>query len=347
MPKVSIIISVYNAEKYIKKCIKSAVNQGDVEIIAVNDGSTDNSSIILHTLEKKYKNLKVYDKENGGAGSARNIGLDKATGEFIKFLDADDTLPKGIINEMYNVAKKNNASIVKGNYKMIIGHLGLCRIKDAGNFASCPVGTINLLENKDIMVTEYPSIGNKLFSRELIGNMRFPEKTKWEDLAIVPVLFASSGKIYNMNKTVYNYRMYANTTMNDFKRSNAKVLDVIKCVNLIEKGLSERKLLEEYNEQLEGLYVLHTLFRVENVMLWTDIPQEDKSNIISLLLNIVKKKYPNWEENRFYKMYRKEITIFDIHMKDLNKYINDSYNEDNDIEKLKNKIQLILEKKAK
>lgn len=342
MPKVSIIIPVYNAEKSIEKCINSAISQSDVEVIAVNDGSTDNSSKILHSLEKKYMNLKVYDKENGGAGSARNIGLDKATGEYIKFLDADDILPKGIIKKMYNAAKNNNAEIVRGNYKIVVGHLGLWKIKDSGSFSPCPKGIVNLNEHKDIIVTEYPNIGNKLFSRKIIGNIRFPEKTKWEDLAVVPILLAASGKIYNIDQTVYKYRMYANTTMNDFKRSTTQLLDVIKCVELVEQGLSERGLLDGYNEQLEGIYILHTLFRVENVMLWTDISREDKTSIISSLIGIIEHKYPDWKDNRFYKLYRKTNIVFNNHMDDLDKFIDVVYKDGKSVAELKTIIQNIL-----
>lgn len=91
MVKVSVIIPVYNAEKYLNQCISSIANQTmqDIEIIAINDGSTDNSLNVLDELSQRYKGkLKVYTKENSGAGSARNIGIENASGEFIKFVDA-------------------------------------------------------------------------------------------------------------------------------------------------------------------------------------------------------------------------------------------------------------------
>ena len=101
MPKVSVIIPVYNAEKYLNKCISSIANQTmqDIEILAVNDGSTDNSLEVLEQLSSKYKKLQVFNKENGGAGSDRNMGIEYAKGEFIKFVDADDYLKVDILEK--------------------------------------------------------------------------------------------------------------------------------------------------------------------------------------------------------------------------------------------------------
>lgn len=93
MSKVSVIIPVYNAERYLNQCISSIANQTmqDIEIIAINDGSTDNGLNVLNELSQIYKGkLKIYTKENGGPGSARNMGIENANGEFIKFVDADD-----------------------------------------------------------------------------------------------------------------------------------------------------------------------------------------------------------------------------------------------------------------
>lgn len=109
MKKVSVIVPVYNAEKYLEKCISSIANQtlDDIEILAINDGSKDNSLNVLDNLSIKYKDkIRVFDKSNGGAGSARNIGIDNATGEFIKFVDADDYLSLNILERMYTIAKE-------------------------------------------------------------------------------------------------------------------------------------------------------------------------------------------------------------------------------------------------
>ena len=112
--KVSIIVPVYNVEKYIKKCLDSLVHQtlSDIEIIVVNDGSPDNSELIINQYLKKYSNIKYFKKENGGQGSARNFGLSKAIGKYIMFVDSDDYVDITMAEKMYNSAIANNSDMV-------------------------------------------------------------------------------------------------------------------------------------------------------------------------------------------------------------------------------------------
>ena len=112
--KVSIIVPVYNVESYLDKCLNSLVNQTlkDIEIIVINDGSTDNSQKIIDKYSKKYKNIINITKENGGVSEARNLGLEKASGEYIGFLDSDDWIEPDMYELMYQKAKTENFDIV-------------------------------------------------------------------------------------------------------------------------------------------------------------------------------------------------------------------------------------------
>ena len=325
MPKVSVIIPVYNAEKYLNECISSIANQTmeDIEILAINDGSTDNSLILLDKLSEKYKGkLKIFNKENGGAGAARNIGLENASGEFIKFVDADDYLEANILEKMYTIAKENNVSLVRGDYKYIYHRKTL---NGKGWTGVTQNQIVDVRENKDYVTTETPGIGNKLISRDLIGDLRFPEQTKWEDLAIIPVIIASSERLFHMDEPVYNYRMDMNTTIKDFILKIPKILDIIKCVENIEKEMEKRGLSEEYKEQIKSMYILHTLFRVENAMFWVNLSHRKKKMVISSLLAILDAKYPDWENNRIIDIYKTKNTLFDRDMNVLHRYINEDY----------------------
>lgn len=165
MPKVSVIIPVYNAEKYLEKCIGSIAEQTfqDIEIITINDGSTDNSLNLLDRLSEKYNGkLVVLDKKNSGAGAARNLEIENANGEYIKFVDADNYLELDILNKMYTIAKEYNMSLVRGNYRTILEQL---RMSDKCSWSSISGNRI---------IT--PSIGNKLIGRDLLGDLRFPKK---------------------------------------------------------------------------------------------------------------------------------------------------------------------------
>lgn len=326
MARVSVIIPVYNAGKYLEQCISSIANQTmkDIEILAINDGSTDNSLYLLDKLSQRFKGkLQIFDKENGGAGSARNIGLANASGEFIKFVDADDYLKADILEKMYTIAKEHNVSLVRGNYQTIVGPF---KMEDKCSWSDIKESQIvDLRTNKDYIVSETPGIGNKLIKRDLLRNLRFPEKTKWEDLAVMPVVIASSEKLFHMDEPVYNYRINMNTTIKDFINKIPNILDIIKCVDNIENQMEVLGLSEEYKNQIESLYILHTLFRVENAMLWINFPHSKKEVVVSSLLGILDAKYPNWQGNQIVQQYRYKNQLFNFDMKRLNKFTLDKY----------------------
>ena len=289
-----------------------------------DDNSTDNSLNILDSLSLKYKGkLKIISKENGGAGSARNIGIENANGEFIKFVDADDYLKLDILDRMYNIAKENHVSLVRGNYQTILGPI---KMEDKCSWSNIRGNQIiDVRENKDYIVSETPGIGNKLISRELIGDLRFPENTKWEDLAIMPVVVASSERLFHMDENVYNYRVNMNTTIKDFINKIPNILDIIKCVETLEKNMQMRGLDEEYKNQIKSLYILHTLFRVENAMLWINFPHNKKEVVISSLLGILDAKYPNWKECKIIENYKKISPLFNLDMNIIDNFTNDRY----------------------
>ena len=113
-PKVSVIIPVYNVEKYLADCLDSVVNQTleDVEIICVNDGSTDSSANILERYSCEYNNITVIKQENQGLSCARNAGVLHARGEYIYFLDSDDRITANAMEEMYNLAHKDELDVL-------------------------------------------------------------------------------------------------------------------------------------------------------------------------------------------------------------------------------------------
>ncbi|EJT5929239.1 TPA: glycosyltransferase [Clostridium perfringens] len=120
-PAVSVIVPIYNVEKYLSKCIESIINQTltNIEIILVDDGSTDNSGFIADEYEKKDERIKVFHKENGGQGSARNLGLDIANGEYIGFIDSDDWIDLDMYEKLYNNAINNDVSISICNRRVL------------------------------------------------------------------------------------------------------------------------------------------------------------------------------------------------------------------------------------
>lgn len=315
MPKVSVIIPVYNEGKFLKACLTSIANQTlqDIEIIIINDGSTDNSMDVINKFANQYNGvLKVINTENNGVGAARNRGLDIADGEFIKFVDADDFLKLDILEKMYLIAKENNVSLVRGNYQTIIGPI---KTIDTCSWSGIKGNQIiDVRQNKDYIITETPGIGNKLISRALIDNLRFPEKTKWEDLAIMPVVIASSEKVFSIDAPVYNYRVNMNTTITDFIKKIPNILDIIKCLDMLETTMKQKGLSDYYSEQIESLYILHTLFRIENVMMWFNFSHSQKEVVIQSLISILDLKYPGWKDDEILNKYKRINPLFGIDM---------------------------------
>ena len=121
MPKISVIIPVYNQERFLSKCLDSVLNQDleDIEIICVDDGSTDSTYSILQSYASKDARVKILRQENKFAGSARNLGLSVASGEYIHFLDSDDYLFPNIYKKIYHTLKENNLEMVKFRAKVL------------------------------------------------------------------------------------------------------------------------------------------------------------------------------------------------------------------------------------
>lgn len=114
LPKVSVVVPIYNVEKYLKQCVDSLLNQTlkDIEIILVDDGAKDGSGKIVDEYKNKFTNVKVIHQANGGLGPARNTGIENATGEYIAFVDGDDWVQSNMYEKLYATAQKSNSDIV-------------------------------------------------------------------------------------------------------------------------------------------------------------------------------------------------------------------------------------------
>ena len=121
--KISVIVPVYNVENYLEKCLNSLVNQTlqEIEILVINDGSTDDSQKIIDVFQNKFpEKIKAFIKENGGLSDARNFGIDRANGEFFAFVDSDDSVSEKMMEEMYDLAIKNQAELVICNLQKVL-----------------------------------------------------------------------------------------------------------------------------------------------------------------------------------------------------------------------------------
>lgn len=199
--KISVIIPVYNVEKYLKRCLDSVVNQTykNLEIILINDGSTDKSGNICDEYAAKDKRIIVIHKENGGVSSVRNKGLDICTGDYISFIDSDDWLGNGFYEYVVNNVKDNDLLIF--DYHITNGKNSKWIKYNNAEF--------ELTKEKCLMELTKAKIQSYLwvmiFKRKLFYNIRFPQNRNFEDQAIMHLLIDKCQKIKYCNKAFYNY----------------------------------------------------------------------------------------------------------------------------------------------
>lgn len=214
-PEISIIVPIYNTENYLKRCIDSILNQSftDFELILVNDGSIDNSGIIIDEYKSKDKRIKVIHKENGGQGSARNMGLDIAKGNYIGFVDSDDWIHRDMYKYMHKYIKNMNVDIVQVGHNIVKEYeedvrynLDKIKVKVINdiiyNFADC-----NWFE---ILPFIFPV--NKLYKKKIWKHIRFPEGKFAEDLRVIYRIYSNVYSINVINFKFYNYYMSPNSS---------------------------------------------------------------------------------------------------------------------------------------
>lgn len=196
---VSVIIPTYNTEKYVKKCLKSVMEQTyrNIEIIVVDDGSNDYTVEYCRLYQQIDSRIKIITKDNGGAGSARNIGLKNASGDYVSFVDSDDYIEKQMIETLVRLLEEYNADI------------SFCGVytnpyeKSNSNELICydnRTAFCNLLSER---ILSYPV--NKLYKKELFDNVWFPENMTFEDLYIMPEIFSKASKVVETKADLYWY----------------------------------------------------------------------------------------------------------------------------------------------
>lgn len=210
MVKVSVIIPIYNAQEYLQKSIESVINQSlkDIEIICVDDGSTDNSLEILNKLSKEHSTLKIFHQENNGSGMARNYGMDVAKGEYIAFLDSDDMYIDNIALEvLYNMATKHDANMVCGNLKRMSEDEEL---QENFNYKSNNYSYFNedyamLPEEYGVPWAFYKNIFKKSFLDE--NNIKFNNFKRGQDPIFLAEVLTKIDLIIGANINFYAYRV--------------------------------------------------------------------------------------------------------------------------------------------
>lgn len=283
--KVSVIVPIYNTEKYLKKCLDSLVKQTlkEIEIILVNDGSTDNSESIINEYLKEYKNKIIYiKKENGGQGESRNLALTKVSGEYVTFVDSDDYIDKTSLEKLYNKAVSEKADIVA-----CTSHIELINNNE--------ILVVDEFKNKEphkqyILNNAGPC--GKIIKTDIINKHKlyFPKLRAYEDVAVVALWGIYANKIAFIDEPMYYYLIREGSTMKQ-TNYNEKLTHIY---DALEHLYTKSK--NKYNEELEWIYIEHLLHAASLRFL-----KFDKYKEIQKINKIIKEKFPNWKKNIYYK----------------------------------------------
>ena len=288
--KFSVIIPVYNVEKYIKKCLESVLNQtfNDYEIIVVDDETPDKSIEIVEEIAQSHpEKINIVHQKNKGLGGARNTGVSVATGEYIVFIDSDDYIENNMLSKINQTVNKTPCDIVMFNFyevsesgeklstQTIFKENKLCQTK----------------EDKIELLLAPPCAWNKVFRREfyIASNVLFPEKTLYEDV-VTRILTAKANNICLLNDYFYNYVQRKGSIMNS--TVSPRVIDIIKVTDLVCDAFEKENLMADYKETICAAQT-HSLFTIAENVYNQSPSHEMQKTITTYILN----KFPNYLNN--------------------------------------------------
>lgn len=267
-PKLSIIMSIYNTEAYLEKSISSILEQNynNIELIIIEDGSTDNSKSKLKKYEDNKKIKIFYNDQNKGLAYSRNVGLDNATGEYIGFIDSDDYISKDYFEKLMNAIQEQSAEVAICDFKLIFETTGEEIIKEA---CEGEKNILNIINNGLAA-----SCCNKVFYKDVINNYRFEIGKVNEDIAVVIPSLVHAKKIAYINDCYYNYYQRNNSIQNSkFSKKRFDIIEAVKLTYQRIKGCKqEDKIIESliFNQIILLLYYVITkeknLIRRNNIL---------------------------------------------------------------------------------
>lgn len=309
LPKISVIIPVYNAEKYIKRCLNSIIHQSfnDLEILCVNDGSTDKSLNIIQKFSKKDKRIKIFNTSNNGQGSARNLGLKYAKGEYISFIDADDWIKKDMYQKLYHKSKENDLDIL---FFQMINY-----INSSGRYVESDLYNYDVFKKFDINIPFSPEDASeflfkiavcpvsKLYKRKFLirNNIIFPESIIFEDNVFFYNAFLKASRISFINEHFYVRRRHSESVTQNISE---KSLDIVPATNKMlllfkDNGWYSKHKIELINHSFS--MILEWFFK-SKLILCEEFYFKIKSEFFGL--NELKEDFDNYLYDGNYKIYK-------------------------------------------
>mgnify|MGYP002566539081 FL=1 len=263
MPKISVIIPVYNTEKYLEKCLDSIINQTyqDFEIVIINDGSIDNSQNIIEKYLDKYQNkIKCINKENGGLSSARNYGIEIARGDYIIFVDSDDYIKKDLFEQLLPYIQKDIDLVKYKLIKVSEEYKELERVDGPSFDEVTGEEGFNKLVFNDVLLEPACLY---LYKRDIFikNNLRFLENTYHEDFGLVPIILLYTNSIVSINFYGYYYLQANNsiTRNEDYTKTIKRANDLLIHYDNMKKAIENLNIKQKTKENMY-LYYTNAIF---------------------------------------------------------------------------------------
>lgn len=283
MKTISVVIPVYNVEKYLSECLDSVINQTykNLQIILVDDGSTDSSGKICDEYAEKDDRITVVHQSNAGAGAAKNTGLELIDGDYFSIIDSDDYIELDMYEKMVNSLENYNADIVQCLFKDLFVNDSFDRkYKFKGNYPK--VLTSKKFLSELLYDWKYAIFANKVFKTSLLKNIRFPVGRKIDDEFFTYKLVCNAKKVVNIDNILYNYRMRKTSVMNE-NNSDRLIYDRIDCfierynyVSNVFPSLERKYLLKLYDGLLYFKTQLNNTEKIESIISKIESPKITK-----------------------------------------------------------------------
>lgn len=319
MPKVSIIVPIYNVEKYLKECLNSLINQTlkDIEIICVNDGSTDSSTQILEEYKAIDNRIIVINKPNSGYGHTMNTGLEKASGDYVGIVESDDFVKKTMFEDLYNLAVKNNADVVKSDYTYYLGSKKQAR--KAGKISKWKSNKIIQAKNDTSILKIQPSIWSAIYNREFLNKhqIRFLETpgASYQDTSFAFKTTTLAERFFMTDKS---YVFYRQDNESSSVHAKDKVFSICYEFDEIEDFLNK-------NPEIKKYALTETIIKQYKTYLWnaTRLDESFRDEFIETFSNTFKRFFEKGDLTKdFYKKVEPKIINILINDKDsYRKYI--------------------------
>ena len=249
MCEISVIVPVYNVENHLSACLDSILNQSfrGIEVICVNDGSTDNSLSILEGYAKKDKRIKIITQENQGLGASRNRGLNESKGKYVYFIDSDDFIDLNTLEKLHNNAVENSSDMVMFKYQTFGGNNKQTGFKIDRNFGDIDYSTLKFTYSdvkNHVLNSEY-SACTKLYKKKFLDSyddFYFPEGVLYEDIPFHVKAMLRASSISFVPEELYYYRVNPISISN----SNTSPFDIFKIIDMVESFLKQENYYEEF-----------------------------------------------------------------------------------------------------